>query len=134
MACLLSLLCDFFRLSREGDSSAVATNTVVGIFDFFCCRERKILCNSLYGRKRALVLCMVLASLFCVIVSVIPPSEDKGKECVCTLMKISFCILQAVGGEFGLGQTLDTSAPNCIIAGHTKTHKELYLEINKSSF
>ena len=37
------------------------------------------MCHNFYGRKRALILCMCLAAVFCVIVSVSPPASDSDK-------------------------------------------------------
>ena len=45
---------------------------------FFFFREKRFLCHTYYGRKRALTLCMSLAAIFCVIVSVSPPASDSG--------------------------------------------------------
>jgi hypothetical protein len=45
---------------------------------YFFCRHKKSL--GLYGRKRALCLGLVLASLFCILVSAIPQSENAGKR------------------------------------------------------
>ena len=45
---------------------------------FYFLREKRFLCHTYYGRKRALTLCMSLAAIFCVIVSVSPPASDSG--------------------------------------------------------
>lgn len=54
---------------------------------FYYSREKGILCKSFYGRKRALILCMNLAAVFCITVSLIPPESDSGEGIVELLRK-----------------------------------------------
>lgn len=63
---------------------------------WFMSWERKIFFNNFYGRKRALILCLVLAAVFCLIYSTIIPSSgtDKGAVAVRIFLAVlgKFCI------------------------------------------
>lgn len=63
---------------------------------------RRILCNNFYGRKRALILCMALAAVFCVIVTVINPASDTDKGA--TAIRIIFAVL----GKFCINASFST--------------------------
>jgi len=64
--------------------------------------ERRILLNRFYGRKRALILCMALAAVFCVIVSVIHPSSNSDKGAIA--IRIIFAVL----GKFCINASFST--------------------------
>ncbi|XP_073237426.1 uncharacterized protein [Porites lutea] len=62
--------------------------------------QRPILCKRFYGRKRALILCMTLAAVFCLIVSVIQELTDSGV----TALRIIFAVL----GKFCINASFST--------------------------
>lgn len=61
---------------------------------WFMSWEKRFLCHKFYGRKRALTLCMSLAALFCVILSVSPPASDSGATALRVILAVlgKFCI------------------------------------------
>lgn len=62
--------------------------------------QRPILCKRFYGRKRALILCMTMAAVFCLIVSVIQELTDSGV----TAVRIIFAVL----GKFCINASFST--------------------------
>nr|XP_058965014.1 solute carrier family 22 member 15-like isoform X1 [Pocillopora verrucosa] len=67
---------------------------------WFMSWEKGILCKSFYGRKRALILCMNLAAVFCITVSLIPPESDSGS----TAARVIFTVL----GKFCINASFST--------------------------
>ncbi|XP_044179315.1 organic cation/carnitine transporter 4-like isoform X2 [Acropora millepora] len=65
--------------------------------------ERKIVLNNFYGRKRALISCLALAAIFCVIYSAILPSSDAEKG-VATAVRITLAVL----GKFCINASFST--------------------------
>jgi len=65
--------------------------------------KRKIVFNNFYGRKRALISCLALAAIFCVIYSAILPSSDAEKG-VATAVRITLAVL----GKFCINASFST--------------------------
>lgn len=58
---------------------------------WFMSWEKPVLCKKFYGRKRALILCMALAAVFCLIVSLLHDASDSDKGV--TAVRIIFAVL-----------------------------------------
>ncbi|XP_044178942.1 organic cation/carnitine transporter 4-like isoform X2 [Acropora millepora] len=65
--------------------------------------KREIVFNNFYGRKRALISCLALAAIFCVIYSAILPSSDAEKG-VATAVRIILAVL----GKFCINASFST--------------------------
>lgn len=65
--------------------------------------KREIVFNNFYGRKRALISCLALAAIFCVIYSAILPSSDAEKG-VATAVRITLAVL----GKFCINASFST--------------------------
>ncbi|KAJ7391892.1 hypothetical protein OS493_016188 [Desmophyllum pertusum] len=69
---------------------------------WFMSWKKSFLCHNFYGRKRALILGMSLAAIFCVIVSVSPPASDSDKGAIA--VRIIFAVL----GKFCINASFST--------------------------
>lgn len=67
---------------------------------WFMSWEKRMFCKSFYGRKRALILCMNLAAVFCITVSLIPPQSGPGT----TAARVIFTVL----GKFCINASFST--------------------------
>lgn len=67
---------------------------------WFMSWEKRMFCKGFYGRKRALILCMNLAAVFCITVSLIPPQSGPGT----TAARVIFTVL----GKFCINASFST--------------------------